>query len=301
MNSLVLAGLHGWLRHAPGQHRRARLADYLDRQLQLRPRAATARTTFSARIPVHTSDIIQRYLYLFGVWEPHLTAWISRRLRPGDVFVDVGANIGYYSLLAAHLTGPAGHVVAIDPSPDFCQRLTAAARTNRYNTIRVVTTAVADATGPRTFYLEAASNLGGTTSVRPRGPIAATFDAPAAPLPAVLTDYELTHARIIKIDVEGAEAAVIRGLAGHLPQLHPDAELVIEITPRSLAKQQLTPADVIDPLLAGGFHPYRLDNDYAAASYPAARRTPAPPRRHRGPVTDMIDMVFSRIEAEELP
>src|SRR6266545_4932566 len=66
------------------------------------------------RLLVETDDLIQGYIYLFGVWEPNITDWIRRTLLPGDTFVDVGSNIGYYSTLAARLVGSAGSVVAID-------------------------------------------------------------------------------------------------------------------------------------------------------------------------------------------
>lgn len=106
---------------------------------------------------------------------------------------------------------------------------------------------------------------------------------------------------MIKIDAEGAEAAVIRGLAPMLNELHPSAELVIEVTPRLLAKQGLTPSDVTGPLTRAGFHAYRLDNDYAAGSYPKAQRHPIAPRRWTGPVTEMSDIIFSRVDAANLP
>ena len=66
-----------------------------------------ASTVSGMKMKGDAKDIIQQYIYYFGVWEPHITGWVSRRLAPGDTFVDVGANIGYYSLLAS--TGfPAG-------------------------------------------------------------------------------------------------------------------------------------------------------------------------------------------------
>ncbi|MFE2684477.1 hypothetical protein [Streptomyces mirabilis] len=75
----------------------------------------------------------------------------------------------------------------------------------------------------------------------------------------------------------------------------------MEVTPRTLAKQGQTVDDVLGPLLDHGFHPYRLTNDYAAASYPAALRRPVPPIRWHRPVTEMSDLVFSRCDAETLP
>ncbi|MBO4207724.1 FkbM family methyltransferase [Micromonospora echinofusca] len=296
---LVVNTLRAYLRHGPGG---ASLAARLDDHLTRHPVTATARTVDGITFPeLTTTDVIQRYLYLFGTWEPHLTAWIRRRLTPGDTFIDVGANIGYYSLLAARLVGPTGRVVAVEPSPHFTQILATAAHANRLDNIRIVRAAASDVTDRITFYTPSTANLGNTTQVQPRGSAVAAFQAEASPLPNLTTATELAQARIIKIDAEGAEAAVIRGLAPSIDQLHPSVELVIEVTPRLLAKQGLTPTDVTGPLIAAGFHAYSLDNDYTAASYPGARRHPIAPRRLTAPITDMSDIVFSRADVMTLP
>ena len=296
----VLRALRGYVRHAPGSLGKPWLAGrLLNEQLRQHPLAATARTLDGAVFPVVTSDVIQRYLYLFGVWEPHLTSFISRRLTPGDTFIDVGANIGYYSVLASRTVGAAGQVVAVEASPDFHQTLTANALANECRNVRAVNSAVSDTRGRLTFYLERSTNLGGTTAVRPHI-IESSFETDAAPLPQLLTEAVLTTARLIKIDVEGGEAAAVRGLAPVLHRLRPDAELVIEVTPRLLAKQGQTPDSVLGPLREHGFHVYRLANDYDPASYPAALRCPAAPVRWRRPVTEMSDLVFSRTDAEGL-
>ena len=147
--------------------------------------------------------------------------------------------------------------------------------------------------------MERATNLGGTTAVRPRT-VEASFEADAAPLPTLLTEEELTTVRLIKIDVEGGEAAAVRGLAPALNGLRADAELVVEVTPRTPAKQGRSVDDVLSPLHDYGFHTYRLANDYAAASYPAALRRPVPPVRWNKPITEMSDLVFSRVDADTL-
>src|SRR5450755_115400 len=75
------------------------------------------------RVRGNTTDWIQRQLYYFGLWEPNLSAWIERRLSTGDVFVDVGANVGYFTLLAAGVVGKTGKVVAIEPMPEIFRHL----------------------------------------------------------------------------------------------------------------------------------------------------------------------------------
>ena len=63
----------------------------------------STRTLFGGQFTGNTVDVIQRFIYYFGIWEPALTYWIRNRLKPGDVFVDVGANIGYFTVLASGL------------------------------------------------------------------------------------------------------------------------------------------------------------------------------------------------------
>ncbi|MFD8915105.1 FkbM family methyltransferase [Streptomyces sp. NPDC059575] len=296
----VLRALRAYVRHLPAAPGTSALAGWLSDQLTAQPVTATARTRFGADFPVTTSDVIQRYLYLFGVWEPHLTQFITGRLRPGDGFVDVGANIGYYSVLARSLVGPTGPVVAIEPCPDFHLALRRNTDADGWGTVRTVQAAVGTEPGPVTFYLETSTNLGGTTTVRPRT-VESTFQAQAAPVHELVTAEEFAAARLIKIDVEGAEAAAVTTLLPVLDRLRDDAELLIEVTPRSLAKQGLTVDDVLGPLKHAGFHIYRVVNDYDAASYPRDLRHPTAALRWGAPITTMTDLVLSRTDAETLP
>ncbi|WP_323187336.1 FkbM family methyltransferase [Streptomyces sp. NBC_00268] len=296
---LTLRVLRAYIRHAPGHLGKPWLAGHLNTLLKEHPLTTTARTGSGMVFPVATSDVIQRYLYLFGVWEPHLTAFISGRLTPKDTFVDVGANIGYYSVLASRLVGPAGHVVAVEPSPDFHQALVANAQGNGCGNVRTVNAAVFDSPGRMTFYLERSTNLGGTTAVRPRT-VESSFESDAAPLPQLVREEELATARLIKIHVEGGEAGAVRGLLPALPRLRDDAEILVEVTPCLLTKQGQTVDDVLGPLREHGFHVYRIANDYAAVSYPGALRRPVPAVRWREPINEMTDLVLSRTKAEVL-
>ncbi len=295
MHSVTRTALRTALRRTPTAVP-SRAVRRLDQDLIHYPATAVAQTRHGSRFLVHTSDIIQRYLYMFGTWEPHLSAWIRRRLKTGDTFVDVGANIGYYTMLASQRVGPTGRVVAIEPSPRFLPHLRAAVQLNQADNVRTVSYAVAAEPGQVEMYMADPGNPGGTSMVKPRL-VHASFHTSAMPLAAIVTPAEIRSARLIKIDVEGAEAAAVQSLSPLLDLLRPDAELIIEVTPRTLAKQGLDVQDVITPLRQAGFHTYRIVNDYDATTYPAAIDAPEPPRRWERQVTEMSDLVFSRTDS----
>ncbi|MEW2548873.1 FkbM family methyltransferase [Streptomyces sp. NPDC047002] len=276
-------------------------AAVLNPRLRVQPRRRVVRLRDGSRFGVDTRDLIQRYLYLFGAWEPHMTRWLRGRLRVGDTFVDVGANIGYYSVLASRLVGDGGRVVAVEASPAFHERLVQHVRLNRCENVRAVNGAVSDARKTLTFVLASSANMGANSIVPYDGPAESSFDMEAAPLAELLTDAEISTARVIKIDVEGAEGSAVRGLAPLLGRLRPECEITVEVTPDRMAQLGDSVDELMSTMREHGYHAYRLANDYAPASYPAAVRGAAvPPARLREPVTGESDLIFSRIDAETL-
>ena len=80
-------------------------------------RPFAGRTFFGAVMECDLRDVIQRTIFSFGIYEPRVTGIISQRLKEGSVFVDIGANVGYHTLLASSLVGRAGSVFSIEASP----------------------------------------------------------------------------------------------------------------------------------------------------------------------------------------
>jgi FkbM family methyltransferase len=261
---------------------------------------ATARdgTRFTCRLP----DLIQTYLWVFGVWEPDLTAFIRRRLRPGDAFVDVGAHVGYHVLLAAGCVGERGRVAAFEASPGTLRMLEENLALNRVGArIRAINVVVSETAGTRPVFGGPAQNIGLTTTVAGRG-LARLGEVAAAPLGDLLDPEERRAARLVKIDVEGAEDAVIRGMQGFLAGAGRDVEILVELSPTWWADARQTPRQVLQPLLDAGFHVYRIDNNLWPWRYlwPADVR---PPRRERGDLARRVkrlDLVLSRADGETL-
>ncbi|MFE9722020.1 FkbM family methyltransferase [Streptomyces sp. NPDC005794] len=302
VETLVTLG-RGYVRRAPGSIGHSPIAaHFLNPRLRDNPRRRAVDTIHGATFAVDTQDLIQRYIYMFGVWEPHMSRWLSRRLRQGDTFVDVGANVGYFSVLASELVGADGRVVAIEASPVFHQRLLQQVRLNGYENVRAVNVAVDDEPRTLTFVLASSANMGANSIVPYSGPAESTFEIEAVPLTDVLEPAEIARARVIKIDVEGAEGRVVRGLEPLLDKLRPDAEVTVEVTPSRMAQLGDSVEELLATMSRHGFHTYRLANDYAPGSYPRMLRDESVvPVRWRGPVVEESDLIFSRVDAETLP
>jgi FkbM family methyltransferase len=136
-----------------------------------------------------------------GVWEADVMKLLRATLRPGDTFVDIGANVGFHTVLAAQLVGPAGRVVAIEPSPWALGLLRANVWRSR-STVEVLPVAAADASG--TVRLVAAADHRSGAHLSADGDIE---------VEAIRLDDVLAHAAVdvLKVDVEGAETLVLRG------------------------------------------------------------------------------------------
>src|SRR5262249_45653444 len=132
-----------------------------------RARRYTARTKFGAVMTGQSKDFVQRYIYYFGVWEPNLTEFIRRRLAANPsrrTFVDVGANVGYFTLLASRLL-PLGQVVAIEAFPSIYEELLRNIYLNNCSNIRAVPFAATERTEQLSMFYAGPLNEGRTTLV----------------------------------------------------------------------------------------------------------------------------------------
>jgi FkbM family methyltransferase len=269
-----------------------------------RPMVETGQSHFGQRYRCRPPDLIQMYILLFQRWEPDLTALIRERLRQGSFFIDVGANIGYFTLLASACVGEDGRVVAIDALPsNFSELKHNLALNSGTGNVRALNRAVSDAPGTLEVYAGPAHNVGlATTAPGQRHDLRREASIEAAPLSDLLFADEISRARVLKIDVEGAEAGVIAGMERFLAHCNPELEIFLELSPRWWSDEKLTPEDVIQPLRHAGFHTYCMDNNYWPWRYlwPNAIQRPKRVRRLPDKRVKRIDLVLSRIDAEYL-
>lgn len=184
-------------------------------------------------------------LYVCGSFEPNEFSFLHGFLKPGMVFVDVGANDGYYTLFAARRVGPAGKVVAVEPSTRERVKLRKNLSHNGLCNVIVVPAALGAASGEADLQLAQGAHSGHNTlgafahaDVLPASLERVTVDT----LDAVVERLKLPHVDFIKVDVEGSEARVLAGANHVLTSMRPF--LLLEINDGAL-KAQGTSADVL--------------------------------------------------------
>jgi FkbM family methyltransferase len=150
------------------------------------------------------------YLLIDGVYEGQAIDFVLERLKPGAVFIDIGANIGVFTLPAARRVDPAGCVIAIEPSPRVFPYLERNIALNELSNVRSIQCAAYDRdTGGVPFYEAPVDHFG-------MGSLGAQFHNEPVPvlcrtLDHILKEQGIERVDVIKVDVEGVEAAVFEG------------------------------------------------------------------------------------------
>ncbi len=186
----------------------------------------------------------------YGLYELDTARVIKRLLRPGDHFVDGGANIGYFTLRAAQLVGASGRVDAFEPQPDNRARLEENLRRNGFgSSVHVHAAALSDAAGTATIHRFAGDGANhGTASLFAREGAVATS---AFSVPTVRLDETLAGAfpALVKLDVEGAESLAISGMTGLLKAQRPPA-VILEHNSATSRRARVGLSEPVERLLA---------------------------------------------------
>lgn len=181
-------------------------------------------------------------------WEPHVDSVLADVLRPGDVFVDVGANVGYHTFLAASLVGAGGAVVAIEPSAENCRLLWLSKHENGAEQVSIHALALDRTAGLR--YLT--SHLGSNGGLLPDDVVEVRSGRGSFVTAARLDDLHVGAVRLMKVDVEGAEFAVLDGAVETVASQRP--HLILEFSAEMARRVSgVEPFDALQRLLDHGY------------------------------------------------
>ena len=174
---------------------------------------------------VDPGTLLGWHVYFFGSYEPEIRKVIKCVLHPGSVAIDVGANVGWHTLLMAARVREEGRVLAFEPNPTVRQRLCEAIELNRLAQVSVHDCALSDTSGRVRFNAPMASDpRAGTGCIAGRPGSSETdcmVEVRCETLDNVLQSTELARVDFIKIDVEGWEWNVLRGASATLQRYRP--------------------------------------------------------------------------------
>lgn len=192
----------------------------------------------------------------FGSYAMLIVDAMKRFLRPGDVFLDVGANIGYLSAVGADLVGTRGQVHAFEPVPAYAHKLRRLAERNPAYSIFPNACAAGETSGKLICHVtrEAGQNTL-VPAYKNAGEIVATTDVPVVRLDDYLETCGIERVGLIKIDAEGFELPVLKGLQHWFERCSGRPPIICEIAPRAYPLMRRSVRELAE---------YMAEYDYAA-------------------------------------
>jgi len=208
----------------PIEKGKVRLVNSLARWLRHPGDSATVRRGTGYTMRLDLEDMVQESIFFFGFYERPLVSYFLSVLSEGMVFVDVGAHVGQYTLLASKEVGATGHVYSFEPHPKNFAALSQNVILNRFTNVSLFNAALADSAAESQLFVNATDAGGtnrGTHSLRVQK---GWRQSVTIPIETMLLDEALQDAArldVMKIDVEGAELLVLKGAQQLLARFKP--------------------------------------------------------------------------------
>lgn len=237
------------------------------------------RTRYGFEIDASPRDYASYGIYFFGDYDPRMTDMVRYHLRPGMTAWDLGAERGWFTLLMGAAVGKTGRVDAFEALPSSAERLRSAVARNGFDHVRVHNVAVSDRPGPMAFRPPAMvevpaggpagnSGIGHLVSSPAEGDIV----VPAIALDDLAESEGLGRLDLVKIDIEGAEPAALRGARRTLGRFRP--VLAIEYNRASLRQAGSSLEDLDAQLDELGYDRLQMTSRFAPVDLEKARSRP---------------------------
>ena len=185
-----------------------------------------------------------------GVHEPLTTRIFQQEVKLGDTVLDIGAHIGYYTLISAKIVGETGKVFSFEANPANFSLLEKNIETNGYNNVTIFQSAISDYQGNAKLFFERSSNTRWSSiyNIHNNGNY---IDVKVSTVDELLKDYT-GRVNFIKLDIEGAELAALRGLTNILTK-NREMKIVVEFRPSILIRAGMDPRQFLDYFTENGF------------------------------------------------
>jgi FkbM family methyltransferase len=209
-----------------------------------RPQELTEIDVEGVQLWIEPSDQgIASFLLTSGSYEPFEVSVVQRLLRPGDCFIDVGAHIGYYTVIAARAVGPGGRVYAFEPAPRNFELLVRNVDVNIYqDRVTASCCAIGAESGSCRLYLNE-DNQGDHRILANGHQRRSAIDVPLQTLDESIDEGVAVN--LIKMDIQGAEFLALSGMSRLLSE-NADLAIALEFWPEGITQSGFQPAAVLD-------------------------------------------------------
>lgn len=217
------------------------LTQYVKAALRIKRRSAKTKLGLTLQI-----DPVSHFgleVMSTGVYEPDMTDFVNTLLRPGDVFVDAGANEGYFSALGSKRVEN-GHVFAIEPQSRLIPVITTNAQLNNCVNISIHHLALSDRAGTLQLHLSPDTNSGASSLFRSSKLLDNTEAVDAKTLDQFVRENEIKRIRFMKVDCEGAEKVIVDGALESL-KAHKIEFIAVEFHMPILSEAQVWELDAL--------------------------------------------------------
>jgi FkbM family methyltransferase len=211
------------------------------------------------KLNVLLTNDLSGQVFISGCYEPNEFYFLSKALSPGMTVLDVGANEGIYTVFMAHRVGETGRVIAFEPSDREFDRLQANVSLNHFQTVQLLKLGLGDRAEERTLKIAIGEHAGQNTLgnfVYPGVTEATTQTISLKPLDDVIREQAIDAIDLIKVDVEGAELAFLKGAESTLKTHFP--LISIELLEDALVAQQTSSIQILRFLKSLGYEIFSI-------------------------------------------
>lgn len=233
-----------------------------------------------ATIVLNPNDPVISGALTFGVYENSETSFLCQVFRPGMTFLDVGANVGYYTALAIQRIGEAGRIIALEPDRQSFQYLERTVAANNGRNVCCVQQAAADRQGVLKLYVS--KNNRGDNRLYWNDLCDESYDVEITTVDKLLEGYGIDAIDLVKMDVQGFEGHVVRGMKETI-QRSKDLIMLTEFWPFGLESAGTDPKNFLLSLEDAGLTLYQVsgkgrlmrvtDKDLLISRYPGRKYT----------------------------
>jgi len=211
---------------------------------------------------------IQQQIENDRFWEQEETDFLKSVINPGDIFVDVGANIGYFTMLAANLVGASGHIFAVEPDPINAAILRWNVQSLRApRKVTIVEAAVSDVNGIFNLYISPVNFADHRLFPTNNDPMDNGQDRKSIPVKTMTLDEIIPYDQrvdIVKVDVQGSELAALKGMQRIIRRWSPT--ILLELWPYGLKEAGDNPRELPTMLVNLGYDLYKLSQPLESVS-----------------------------------